>query len=230
MARTRRSGDLTTTSFALLGLLAARPSGWSAYELAQQMSRSLHYVWPRAERNLYDEVKLLAERGLAETRDEPLGRRPRTAYSITSAGRRALRGWLSQPSAPLTLESEALVRIFFAEQGQLSDLLSAIGAIRQEAEDTELEVAEMVRTLSDDGGPFPSRVHVIALMGRLLLSHREAIRRWADWAEAEVSQWGGSTLTDGAAVPEGVFAEIVAAAQTIESHRTGLSAQGVPRP
>ena len=216
MARARRSGDLTTTSFALLGLLAVRPSGWSAYELAQQMSRSLHYVWPRAERNLYDEVKLLADRGLARTREEPVGRRPRTVYSITPTGRRALRQWIGEPSAPLTLESEALVRVFFGEQGEVADLLATIRTIRREAEDTELEVAEMLRSDRDDGGPFPSRLHVTALMGKLLFSHREAIRRWADWAEAQVAQWEGATLAAGARVPDGVFEEIIATAQRIE--------------
>jgi len=220
MVRARRSGELTTTSFALLGLLAVRSEGWSAYELAQQMSRSLHYVWPRAERNLYDEVKLLADRGFARTKEEPVGRRPRTSYSITPAGRRALKSWLRQPSAPLTLESEALVRVFFGEQGDLVDLLGAIRAIRQEAEDTELRVAEMVGTLSEDGGPFPNRLHVTALMGKLLFSHREAIRRWADWAEAEVTAWGGATLAAGARVPEGVFEEVVANARRIERRRS----------
>jgi DNA-binding PadR family transcriptional regulator len=207
---------LTATSFALLGLLAVRKEGWSAYELAQQMSRSLRYVWPRAERNLYDEVKFLADRGLARTKEEPVGRRPRTVYSITPSGRRALRTWLGQPSAPLTMESEALVRVFFGELGTLEDLLAAIRSIRQEAEETELDVARMVRSYSVDGGPFPSRLHVTALMGSLLYSHREAIRRWADWAEAEVMNWGATTLDGGARVPTEVFDEIVGGARRIE--------------
>jgi len=40
------SPPLTTTSYAVLGLLAVRP--WSSYELTQQMDRSLGRVWPRA--------------------------------------------------------------------------------------------------------------------------------------------------------------------------------------
>ena len=38
--------ELTTTSYAILGLLAIRP--WSTYELARQMQRDLRFVWPRA--------------------------------------------------------------------------------------------------------------------------------------------------------------------------------------
>lgn len=57
------SRPLTTTSFAILGLLAIQP--WSTYELAQLMRRSLQFVWPRAESNLYAEPKRLVDAGLA---------------------------------------------------------------------------------------------------------------------------------------------------------------------
>ena len=35
---------LTTTSYAILGLLAVKP--WTTYELAQQMRRALGQFWP----------------------------------------------------------------------------------------------------------------------------------------------------------------------------------------
>ncbi len=41
----------TTTSYAILGLLAIRP--WATYDLAKLMRRSLQFFWPRAESNLY---------------------------------------------------------------------------------------------------------------------------------------------------------------------------------
>jgi len=213
-----RRSELTGTSYALLGLLAVRAGGWTAYEFAQQMGRSLRYVWPRAERNLYDDVKLLAERGLAEARPERTGRRPRTVYSITAEGRSALREWLARNSAPLTLESEALVRVFFAEQGSLDDLRQAIRSVRDEAVATELAVAQMVDTYAGDGGPFPERLHVIALMGKLLHSHREALRRWAEWAEAEIASWDGVTRGSGARVDFSVFEEISESARRLEAH------------
>ena len=55
--------SLTTPSYAILGLLSIQP--WSTYELAQLMRRSLHFVWPRAESNLYAEPKRLVEAGMA---------------------------------------------------------------------------------------------------------------------------------------------------------------------
>ena len=77
--------DLTSTSFALLGQLALRP--WSGYEMTRNVTRTLHWFWPRAESVLYDEVKRLATIGLAETREAPGRRgRPMSVYSITPAG------------------------------------------------------------------------------------------------------------------------------------------------
>ena len=54
---------LTTTSYAVLGLLAIKP--WSSYELTQQMDRSLGRVWPRAVSKLYEEPKKLVDHGHA---------------------------------------------------------------------------------------------------------------------------------------------------------------------
>ena len=53
---------LTTTSYAILGLLDLRD--WTAYDLAQQAGRSLAYAWPVSESQLYAEPKRLAEEGL----------------------------------------------------------------------------------------------------------------------------------------------------------------------
>jgi hypothetical protein len=54
---------LTTTSFAILGLLAIKP--WTTYELAVQMERTLYRTWPRARSRLYEEPRKLVAHGLA---------------------------------------------------------------------------------------------------------------------------------------------------------------------
>jgi hypothetical protein len=61
-------------------------------------------------------------------------------------------------------------------------------------------------------------------MGKLLHSHREALRRWADWAEAEIAQWGGVTLDTGARADLAVFDEISASARDLQE-RAGDSAR-----
>ena len=123
--------DRTTTSYAVLGLLAIRP--WTTYELAKQVQRSLRWFWPRAERKLYDEPKRLADDGLATATREHTGKRGRTVYTITEAGRAALRDWLGEPFAPPTTEFEGMVKVFFADAGSRQQLLATIERIEAQA-------------------------------------------------------------------------------------------------
>src|SRR5436309_13332803 len=106
---------LTTTSYAVLGLLSIKP--WSSYELTQQMDRSLGRFWPRAVSKLYEEPKKLVSHGLARASTQRNGQRTRTVYTITLKGRRALAAWLQQPGDGPVLEFEQLLKVFFAENG-----------------------------------------------------------------------------------------------------------------
>src|SRR5919202_1122144 len=123
----------TTTSYAVLGLLSVR--SWTTYELAKQVQRSLNWFWPRAERRLYDEPKALVAGGLATAEKEFTGQRPRTVYRITDAGREALRDWLGEPAAPHSVESEALLKVFFADAGSLEQLVATLDRTEAEAAD-----------------------------------------------------------------------------------------------
>jgi len=76
---------LTTTGYAILGHLAMQP--WTMYDLAAQMRRNVHFFFPRAESQIYEEPKRLVALGLATATQEANGRRPRTVYAITEAGR-----------------------------------------------------------------------------------------------------------------------------------------------
>jgi PadR family transcriptional regulator AphA len=179
--------ELTTTSYAILGLLAIQP--WPTYELAKQMRRSLHYVWPRAESNLYAEAKRLVEGGLAQARSEPVGRRRRTIYSITTKGRHALERWLRQPAASSRFESETLIKLLFAPFGSKDDLLANLQRFHAEAETREQELTQIFEGYLKDEDAFPERVHVNAVIYRLLWDYTQTELTWATWAINEVEQW-----------------------------------------
>ena len=169
----------TTTSYALLGLLSLRP--WTTYELAKQVQRSLGWFWPRAERKLYDEPKLLVVHGLAAATEERTGRRPRTTYRITAKGRRELRRWLGLPSRPPTLEFEGLVRVFFADAGTPEQLDATLAGI----EATALERLAALAGMAATGSQFPERVAVTGLAMRYWAEYEAGIVRWARWARAQ---------------------------------------------
>jgi len=179
--------ELTTTSFAVLCVLALREH--STYDLTKQMRMSMHYLWPRAESNVYAEPKRLVEAGLAAARTESTGRRRRTVYSITSAGREALAAWLTSPSGRQRYESEAAVKVLFAENGTLDDMLASIGAIGADAAQGLAHWQQVADRYETGEGEYPERFAVSGLVARLLGEQQAATARWAAWAEQVVSTW-----------------------------------------
>ncbi len=187
MSRCFMHSRRTTTSYALLGLLGVRSC--TTYELAKQVQRSLNWFWPRAERKLYDEPKRLVSDGLATAVKEATGKRPRTVYGITDAGREELRRWLGEPPVPRTSEFEGMVKVFFADAGDLAQLTATLDLIGQEAAERIDALAQMADA-SADSPQFPQRLHIGALCLRLQFEQEAAILRWVDWARACVAEWG----------------------------------------
>ncbi|HEU4513716.1 MAG TPA: PadR family transcriptional regulator [Nocardioidaceae bacterium] len=178
---------LTTTSYAILSLLAVR--SWSTYELAQQMSRSLGRIWPRAESKLYEEPKKLVEHGYARARKDKVGDRPRTVYSITAAGRRALASWMAEPAAGPVLEWEQLVKIVFAENGTRADTLARLAEARAWAVERNEESLATARAYAAGEAEFQERVAVNLLGGGFLTEYYRLVAEWADWATGIVETW-----------------------------------------
>ena len=189
----------TTTSYAVLGLLSVQP--FTTYQLAKQMERTLRDGWPRAGSVIYEEPKRLVARGWATATVEHVGRRARTTYAITAAGRRALRRWLGEPGAAPVLEFEGLLKVAFADAGDLPALRDQLAAIRAVADERAAYVAGRVREYAETGGPFPERLPVIALVARFQQEQAAAVQRWAAWAEDEVAEWDGVTRRGGARTP-----------------------------
>ncbi len=208
----------SVTSHAILGLLALRP--WTAYELTQQLGRSLRYCWPKAESVLYDEPKRLVRLGLATVREEPAGRRTRAVYEITDEGRRAHAAWLATEPAPPRFEFETK-----------EDALGAIRAARHWAASRAAEGLDQLRGYLADGGPFPRRLHISVLFARFYGDLFELIIRWADLAEEHIEQW---PRTDGLGMTgptRELLDELVTRMEALtaaESARNGASGHGGP--
>ena len=142
-------------------------------------------MWPRAERQLYNAPKSLVDVGYARARQEMVGRRGRTVYSITRSGRAALKRWLNTDPQPPALEFEGLVRVLVADQGTIGQLRHTLTVI---AEQSRAE-GQRYTTARLDGGDFPERRHLQALADQFLSGHHEHIVRWATWALEETASW-----------------------------------------
>lgn len=178
---------LTTTSYAILGLLAVKP--WTTYELAQQMRRALGQFWPRAESKLYEEPKKLVAQGLAKATKATTGNRPRTVYSITAKGRRAMAAWVPRPSAGPVLEFEVLVKLFYAEHGSKQDILATLDGVRAWSDQRHEDSGGIARTYLDGEGAFPQRLPWLVLCGQFLEEFDLMVERWTDWASSVVEAW-----------------------------------------
>ncbi len=179
--------ELTTTSYAILGLLALKP--WTTYELAQQMERALGLFWPRTRSKLYEEPKKLVVAGLAKAATEHVGRRPRTVYTITAKGRRALAAWLPTPGAGPEVEYEQLVKVFFAEHGTKHDLLATIDGARAWIEERAAATEQIPQEYLEGRGGYPERLPWLIVTGRFLDEIDRAVDRWAEWATNVVDTW-----------------------------------------
>ena len=179
--------ELTTTSHAVLGLLAVRP--WSAYELAQQVDRSLGWFWPRTPRKIYDEAKRLENHDLATSTREMTGRRPRSVYDITPRGREVLDDWLGQTSVESRFESEAMVRTFFADSGSLEQLRATLTEAAGSAEERLEVLTAMMESMGEEDYSFVERRHLNVLAMRFGLDNHRALADWARWALAQTDSW-----------------------------------------
>jgi DNA-binding PadR family transcriptional regulator len=189
----------TTSTYAVLGLLALRP--WSAYELAQQATRSLRYTHPRTESHLYAEAKRLLRLGWADTHTEHHGRRQRTIYEITDDGRRALQDWFATPPRNPQLDFEALLRLLFADQTDKATIDRWLEETAESARQLFDDGAERLLRpyVTDEGAPFPERGHIAALVAAFVADYLQLIERWSEFARDEIRSWprtDGVGMTD----------------------------------
>jgi DNA-binding PadR family transcriptional regulator len=98
----RVSQDLSTTSYALLGLLAfdGTASSLTGYELKQRADRTLRFYWVSpAMSQVYTELDRLDRLDLVSATTARTGRRTSQRYQITSDGLQAVQSWLSSSTA-----------------------------------------------------------------------------------------------------------------------------------
>ena len=191
-------------------MLAVRP--WTGYELTHQVRRSLRFIWRSSEGHLYREQRRLVDLGWATVEHEPAGQRTRSRYTITDAGRAALRDWLaSKPEEP-HFQIEGILRTFFADVGTHEQLASAMLSTAQSARSMVDEMHGFVDDYLADGGPlwmlehgvggpdderlefhgrpmFPERLHVVALAIDITTQLLATLDEFFTDAAATVSAW-----------------------------------------
>lgn len=140
---------LSPTSYVVLGMIALRgPS--TPYDLKRGVAHSVGYFWNFPHAQLYSEPERLAALGLLALSAEDSGRRRKT-YSLTTAGREALRTWLASPTEEhFEMRDIAELKLFFNEAGEPEDVAAlARDQIRQH-EDRIAVYEDMVERFGED--------------------------------------------------------------------------------
>lgn len=101
------------TDFVILGLLSETPL--SGYQIKKYIDGRFHFFWNESYGQLYPALKSLVNQGLiTETPTDPIQRRARRTYAITSAGLEQLRQWLQLPVERESVRLEVLLKMYFS--------------------------------------------------------------------------------------------------------------------
>jgi PadR family transcriptional regulator, regulatory protein AphA len=95
--------------------------------------------------------------------------------------------------------------VAFADAGDATQLRAAVREIRADAEARLAEILDRSTQYATTGGPFPDRLPIVAITGKLLMGQYEAVVRWARWVEDAIGAWSGVTSASGATVPPYAF-------------------------
>jgi PadR family transcriptional regulator AphA len=179
---TRRSTDLSTTEFAVLGLLSFGPR--SGYEMKKAAERGVGYVWTAAKSHVYAVLPRLVEGGYATTRRVTQERRPdKQVYKITRKGERAFKEWLEAPIEEGGARSPFLLKVFFGGLMSKEALVGHIERRRAEVVRTLEEYREIEGRIRDDPESYYGYVTL-----RWGLAQARAFIRWADQMLREIEE------------------------------------------
>jgi len=165
----------------LLGLLADGPA--SGYDLLKVFDRSLAFIWPATQSQLYGELNRLADERLVVSSSE--GPRGRKEYTITAPGRAELRRWLTDVEPDRIRRNDAMLRVFFL--GTLSPAQAKAYLEREALVHEQLE--QLLRATAGETN-FESAT--FNRYGRLVIEsgirYAHAQASWARWAEGQIDE------------------------------------------
>lgn len=172
------SAKLSPLSFVVLTLVGENGAG--PHDIALAMQRGRVY-WTAAPSQYYAEAKRLNAHGLLDAEKTPGQTGPRTHYTLTEAGRDALREWVRTPAQFPKLLQEPAVRLLAADLVGAGPVLEGLAALREDlaALDAELDASETrARSL-------PGRQRALLLNHGLSRRLVAAQRDWLDEVERE---------------------------------------------
>ena len=183
----------------LAALLEGESSG---YDLAKGFDASVANFWMATPQQLYRELERLAEQGLIQARIVHQERRPnKRMFSLTEAGREAIRQFTGRPPKPSVIRDELMIKVQAFDAGVAGDAAAVRDFITERREWAEAKVQryERLRNRLLDGRSEAEFLATAQRIGPYLtlmrgISFEEENIRWAKRALAiiEARQGAGS--------------------------------------
>ncbi len=173
------------TKVALLGFLSWGPM--SGYDVRKLIDGSISNFWSESYGRIYPMLAQLVDEGLASVeKTESDGGRPRNIYSLTDAGRSALREWTEDPTAPSQLpRDERLLKLFFSAGVPPETTIELIERFVVELKETQEHYAQIRAQLeAAKDAPLDQRYWLMTL--RYGETQREAELAWCEEVLAEL--------------------------------------------
>ncbi len=136
-----QSAPRIDVKFPILGFLMDGEA--TGYDLKRRFGDPVGFFYRVSDGSLYPALKKLARDGLVTQRTDPRGKRSRTVYAITEAGRAHFLRILREPAQPVFVFDEAQVKIYFAHH----DPRSALAHMRHTHQE-DAQRAERLRRLA----------------------------------------------------------------------------------
>jgi DNA-binding PadR family transcriptional regulator len=158
--------DLNATQGSLLGFLHDGPkTGW---ELLQEVERGLQRFWNVTSSHVYRELRTLEGRGLVKAgKPGPRDRRP---FSLTAAGRRAFREWITEQPAHEQIRFPLLVTLWFGKHLERDTLREFVDASEKEHRARLALYRDAIEHTGDDE-------HVASVV-QFGIEYEKAVLRW----------------------------------------------------
>lgn len=165
--------------FLILGMLSHMPL--TGYQIRKWIGHEYRYFWQASFGQIYPTLKELVNKGLAECAGaaKSTNGRGQIEYSITDAGRQALREWLHKKPEVEKLRYEILLKISFGDQTEPEVLLKHLDDFIRRNEAALKEMNDALALFDRFAGQ-PQADHNYSRLTALCgMYHYSAMRDWA---------------------------------------------------
>ena len=121
--------------FAILGILLEKPR--SGYEILQFMKESTTHFWQESDASIYPMLKILEKEGKVVSQRESTGKRERSIFQVTDAGKKEFLAWMALPPEKENRRSELLLKVFFGGNTPSKEILKTLYARMQKVQETK---------------------------------------------------------------------------------------------